>query len=62
MRQRSNHFENLPGSAAAVHVDAEHFTKHSDADLETDANQEAQENRSRQEIREEAKIQQASKQ
>ncbi len=42
MRQRSNHFEDLAGSAAAVDVDAKHFTKHSDADLKADANQEAQ--------------------
>ncbi len=41
-------------------VDAEHFTKHRDADLKTYADEEAQENRLRQEIREEPELQQAS--
>src|SRR5580658_195349 len=59
--QRSQHLDHLKGSAAAADVDAKHFTKHSDADLEADANQKAQENRSRQEICKEAKLEQASK-
>ena len=62
MWQRAKHFEELTGSAAAVDVDAKHFTKHGDADLKADAGEKAEENRLRQEIREEAKLEQASEQ
>ena len=62
VRQRSKHFDELTGSAAAVDVDAEHFTKHGNANLKADANKEAEQNRLRQEICKEAKLQQASEQ
>src|SRR5271163_2672242 len=42
MGQRSKHFDDLAESAAAVDIDAKHFTQHSDADLKADANEEAQ--------------------
>src|SRR5580693_6365160 len=60
VRQRSQHFEDLTSGAAAVYVDAKHFTKHGDADLKTDANEKTQKNRPRQEIRKEAEFEQSS--
>ena len=60
MWQRAKHFEELAGSVAAVDVDTEHFTKHSDADLKADADKKAEENGLGHKIREEPKLKQAS--
>jgi hypothetical protein len=46
----------LTGSTAAVDVDAKHFTKYGDADLNADASEEAEENRLGQEICKEAQL------
>ena len=45
-----------------MNVDAEHFTKHGDADLKADTGEKAEKNGLRQEISEEAKLEQSSEQ